>query len=718
MKITSDKKEEILFKTKILNNAIDVLKKEFIGIDSIIDQVINSIKPYYFFSEYLRKPLVVNLWGLTGTGKTSLIKRLSELLEFKNKLYNFDCGEYVGYDYKLKYDINDKLSSLSEKNLIFLFDEFQLCRTINEDGKENDRIGLRPLWEIIDSGITYAYKDQSTILKKIYRTISNLADNENDIEIENGVIIEGEEIFDIFASRVRKPCDYSFFSKEKINTEFDYFFNWGSVGEFNGKLPFLIKYSWLTALLKINPSFFTNLNNNEIELINEIEHDPSKDKSYDSILELLNKARSIFNDKSLVEIKEILKKEFIGQDESMKKLDFSQSLIFCIGNLDEAYQISNNINPDADADLFHNYSLKISVPLIKKSLAKRFRMEQISRLGNNHIIYPSLSKNDYKKIIKLYLNQRIDIFKNDYSIDLKFTKHLEDLIYKEGVFPTQGVRPVLSTINNQIDSYISRIISDIMIDPTISSNEIDEIKWNYNNKTNNYEINLYSKSNLKHLKKYSVNLLVEKLRKSDKSEEQLKVAVHEAGHAIVSIYEMGIIPLEIVSKTADCDSGGFCTIKRPDIITKNFLLKEVMVLYGGIEAENLIFGIDNVGVGAFDDIRKATEILFSYHKRYGMDDTYLRISTVNDESLGNYQIVDSDYDKKIKDLSIELKNKTTELLTKHKKEIILLSSILAKKPKIKTKEIVKILNLDVNNYKNNYTFKDKFESVKSKLNIL
>lgn len=68
------------------------LKKEFIGIDEVIDKVIESITSWYLIPEMNDRLVIVNLWGLTGTGKTSLVNRLIELLEINKYLY-LDLGE-------------------------------------------------------------------------------------------------------------------------------------------------------------------------------------------------------------------------------------------------------------------------------------------------------------------------------------------------------------------------------------------------------------------------------------------------------------------------------------------------------------------------------------------------------------------------------------------------------------------------------------------------
>jgi len=54
---------------KLLDNASAVLKKEFIGLDDIIDSIIRNIKPWFLFPELQNRPHVVCLWGLTGTGR-------------------------------------------------------------------------------------------------------------------------------------------------------------------------------------------------------------------------------------------------------------------------------------------------------------------------------------------------------------------------------------------------------------------------------------------------------------------------------------------------------------------------------------------------------------------------------------------------------------------------------------------------------------------------
>lgn len=98
------------------------LKKEFIGIDEVIDKVIESITSWYLIPEMNDRPVIVNLWGLTGTGKTSLVNRLIELLEINKYLY-LDLGKSNGNSFYSNNVVSVALSELndSEKMLIHTY---------------------------------------------------------------------------------------------------------------------------------------------------------------------------------------------------------------------------------------------------------------------------------------------------------------------------------------------------------------------------------------------------------------------------------------------------------------------------------------------------------------------------------------------------------------------------------------------------------------------
>ena len=103
------KKKESDFTTKMmrLQHARESLKSEFAGIDSVIDQFIDTVRPWYIFPDLQERPLVMNLWGMTGTGKTSLVKRFVELIEWQS-YFHCDMGESA----ELKWSLRNRFSDL------------------------------------------------------------------------------------------------------------------------------------------------------------------------------------------------------------------------------------------------------------------------------------------------------------------------------------------------------------------------------------------------------------------------------------------------------------------------------------------------------------------------------------------------------------------------------------------------------------------------------
>ena len=70
---------------EVLAHTAQVLKSELFGLDVLIDRVIDSVRAWYLLPELIERPVIVCLWGLTGTGKTQLVRRLVQLLGFYDR---------------------------------------------------------------------------------------------------------------------------------------------------------------------------------------------------------------------------------------------------------------------------------------------------------------------------------------------------------------------------------------------------------------------------------------------------------------------------------------------------------------------------------------------------------------------------------------------------------------------------------------------------------
>src|SRR5688500_19884427 len=70
------------------------LRETFLGLDEIIDEVISLMMPWYLFPDAQLRPTIINLWGLTGSGKTALVQSIVEILDHRKLYSHIDMGEF------------------------------------------------------------------------------------------------------------------------------------------------------------------------------------------------------------------------------------------------------------------------------------------------------------------------------------------------------------------------------------------------------------------------------------------------------------------------------------------------------------------------------------------------------------------------------------------------------------------------------------------------
>lgn len=129
--------------------------------------------------------------------------------------------------------------------------------------------------------------------------------------------------------------------------------------------------------------------------------------------------------------------------------DYSRLLIFVAGNLDEMYsETATRVQDcDTDADIFHSLTKKLFVIDVKKALSERFKPEQIARLGNNHVIYPSLSQATYERLIRSTCANYVSEVQASSGLRFRLDDSVYTGIYANAVFPAQGTRPLFSSVH-------------------------------------------------------------------------------------------------------------------------------------------------------------------------------------------------------------------------------------------------------------------------------
>ena len=584
-RVPSKRKDRI----KLLDSALVQLKREFVGLDDIIDQLGASVYAWYVTPEIITRPTIVSIWGMTGTGKTSVVKGLISLLYLDDVRISFDCGECRDNNKSISTDIMDTFGKSEESDsgdrfsgsnsLVFMFDEFQYARTINESGEEEVAPSLRPIWSILDSGII-DINDYNYDFSNLCDFIDELVDTSKSLP---HIIIKDNHI--------ESPDDVSAF----LNIMFFHYDRGPSIKTDNtedqNKPLEVLTSRYLRTIIR-------RLNNKSDALGSRVAK------------ELLSGEYTIGQ---LAERLEDIKKLAA----SSRKLDCSKSLVFILGNLDEAYKGSSDISPDIDADLFYDITSRVTTTDIKEALKERYRPEQIGRLGNNIIKYPTLSKDSFKKIIDLEIERILDRFSEVDKIKVVFEQSMKDLLYSESVYPTQGVRPVLSSIDTLITPYLSKVVEHKGRSKSVCIGVVGSVR---DFRLPRVDIRLKFDKAEEVIVEQKLELGKERCPENRK--KRFICAVHEIGHAVMYSWCKGEVPDNIVSVSTD--HGGFCsTYDRRfagEIDCRRDILDEVRISLGGYQAERVIYSNPDMWLlGSSSDIQSLWKELSSAVMDCGFD---------------------------------------------------------------------------------------------------
>ncbi|GHB49475.1 hypothetical protein [Mongoliitalea lutea] len=565
------RQKELLEKQVILQQAKETLKREFVGIDGVIEEVVDAMSSWYLFPDIQEKPVIINLWGLTGVGKSSLVNRLVQLIGMEQKYFSFDLGETDNRDWNVQRTLEEIYDNVNGYPVILALDEFQNARTLDDLGREKEKSPSRVIWQLLDSG-KFKVSKFNLHLDELFEFIQRIRFLiSNGVVVKNGMVVENQNYF---IQKMHLKDVYMVYGEDE-------------------KSSFLRTDEVLFVPSKVYGiiySFAKDRFSNKIEFEEKL----LTFDGYETLSFLL---------------------EVFDLANSPKKVDCSKGLIFVMGNLDEAYTMSHNFNPDMDADEFHEQSLKITVPHIKKALQKRFRNEQIARLGNLHIIYPAFSKASFQKIIALELAKIEEKVLHNQGIRMLIDATVHELIYKEAVYPTQGTRPIFTTIHQVIHSKLGRIITEMIL------NKLNVCCVKVKAKGENIQVEYYQGESVVHIFFLEQPLVLEELRKSKQDDFQAISAVHEAGHAIISTILLRTIPEVVVSTSAEVGTGGFVHTKfKWKYISKKEIINRLALFLGGYVAERLVFGEENLTTGAENDIKKATVFITGMLKEAGMGD--------------------------------------------------------------------------------------------------
>jgi cell division protease FtsH len=147
-------REHIAVRSLRLAEIASELKAELVGIDGAIDRAIESVRAWYVLPEIITRPVIVCLWGLTGTGKTQLTRLMARKLGFYDRFVEVQMDGFSN-----GYASGNTLSGLlCESGIeegapgILVLDEFQRFRTIDALGEDIKVERYMDVWALLSDG--------------------------------------------------------------------------------------------------------------------------------------------------------------------------------------------------------------------------------------------------------------------------------------------------------------------------------------------------------------------------------------------------------------------------------------------------------------------------------------------------------------------------------------------------------------------------------------
>ena len=588
-------KNEIQNRKNKLDDCRKFLKQEFIGIDAIIDDLINYLQVWYLMPDILSRPVIVNLWGMTGVGKTDLIRKMVKFLDYQDRFTEIELSNIDSSTWQSNVSQIFSNNGLNdEKPAIVLFDEIQRFNTLDADGNPLPQTKFTDFWELLSDG-RLSKKTKEDLDYYLFNYMTNKKNNEK-------AKAKGEE----------------FTANAAINV-------WDA--------------KTLNTSLGLDMDLMNMSEIGEEDMIKIIMDAKKKKKIYEPV-------------------------------------NHSKTLIIISGNLDEAFRMAHQTSEaDVDADIYHAYTKKITVVDIKNALTRKFRPEQVARFGNIHMIYNSLRKIDFEQLIQKEIDRIIFETKSKVGLSLKVGKNLNELIYNNGVFPVQGVRPVFSSIIDILEANLSKFMFE-----AIMNNET-KIDIDYNKKAQKIEAKVG-----KHNIEIPYVGRIDKIRQSNEADTVANISVHECGHAVVYMALMGMAPLQLKSKVASSYAGGF-TFPHQVHETKDNIVNKIKIYLAGGIAEEIIFGKLNASIGRSNDREEATMLAIDYVRKYGFDEEF--------QAVYNLDIYPYRMDLEVTDIDVEkmisrLVGETKEVLSQHIELLKDLSTVLCVKGSMEAKEVAQI----------------------------
>jgi len=607
----TDLVQQLAERQQHLNACAAQLKTELFGIDEVIDRVIDSVRAWYVLPQCITRPVIVCLWGLTGTGKTQLVRRLAQLLGFYDRFVEVQMDGFSNGGIRRSSIANMLSDSDIDEGTpgILVLDEFQRYRTVDNQGGDARVERYQDVWALLSDGRL------PPAIGMLGDIEYQLADAQYDAERADDDEPEGKQARQAKRFRLTVWDARDLKSTLKLQEPLEQIMQW----------------------------------------------------SPERIQQLLVQFR---------------------QSQHAWETDYSRLLIFVCGNLDEMYRdIAQSVEDcDTDADIFHRLTSKLSLIDVKKALTKRFKPEQVARLGNIHVIYPSLARSTYERLIANLCQHYIQDMAQQTGVQFVLENDLRQALYANSVFPAQGTRPLFSSVHSILGTTLVNAAlwalqagTDLARPHTLTLAGSRQHVWAH----------AYAQNGTPLQECFAAAFDLERVKSRTNADFRALVAVHEAGHALVYALLFGRAPQEVKINIASFE-GGYNSYVRLKAKTRQNALDKICTTLAGRAAENWVFGSHNATSGSESDLTQATEDAAQFIRYHGFGGRLSRTDVVDEPNEHvNTDVMPSN--EAIEALLQEQYERATTLLHDHAKVFHALVVALLRQGNIEPKDMVTLM---------------------------
>lgn len=523
-------------------------------------QVLDRVSPWYLHPGTQARPRVLGLWGMTGTGKTHFVRELVKQLELEDSTIWMDGGQLMQSQWRS--GLGDRLANRFDgMPYVLVVDEFQHAYSKRGGEVRDDPGNIRAFWEMVDSG----------------RVLHQIGEHDLPVLLD----IRDELALAVAAGmRVRDGRVVQGLEQWKSVVK------WGS-GFTGGNDP-----------APQEPWVFPK---DDWQRLRDLMTGPLMGP-----IAMQRKLESLDTDGVLAMVDRLIVNCSVPQ-----VVDARQGLVIVLGNLDELYAMGEEPMPELDPDVLLARHAELGLTGVQDALRNLFRIEQVARLGTDQFVFPPLGRTALLDLGRMHVEATLERLKVNVNMDVVVEDDLIRHLVEHNSIAVLGARPLL----NAIERSIPDLVTGCQRHALDRGADLEHVVLGLAGSAVRASVTLDGV--IEHIRLPLPIPL--KVSMADRPPME-RIAVHEAGHAVVGMALLGSCPLQVCARTSSNDKRGFVVFpynKGKTIMTKGRLVPQMAMVLGGWVAERRHYGPEGIGTGSKSDIARSTGMAVDAIKEQG-----------------------------------------------------------------------------------------------------